>query len=131
MSHFWKVVLLGAITVLAFDTAASWAAKELGFPYTYASVGSALIYVIVGYFIFRQFGVVRAIGAALVVAIVDATLGWFISWQIGPGAPPADQATVPIIAVTMVFLFVFAAACAAIGSAIARVLHGRRPETNA
>jgi hypothetical protein len=58
-------------------------------------------------------------------------LGWFISWQIGPGALPADQATPHIIATAIVFVFVFAVVCAVIGSAIARVLHGPRTETNA
>jgi hypothetical protein len=95
MSKFWKIVSAGVVAVLLFDTAASFAAKGLGFPYAYASIGSVLIYSMVGYFSFRWSGLVRAIGAAILVELVDATLGWFISWQIGPGALPTDQVTPP------------------------------------
>ena len=131
MSPFWKIVSFGVAAVLVFDTAASFASIGLGFPYAYASVGSVLIYALVGYFTFRRLGLVRAIGAAVLVELVDATLGWFISWQIGPGALPADQATTPIIATTIVLVVIFAAVCALIGSATARMLHGPRAETNA
>lgn len=131
MSNFWKIVSLGAMTVLLFDIAASLASKGLGFPYAYASIGSVFIYALVGYFTFRRCGLVRAVGAAVLIEIVDATLGWYISWQIGPGALPADQLTPPIIATTIMTVLIFAAICALIGSAIARVIHGPRTETNA
>ena len=97
----------------------------------YASAGSVLIYAAVGYFAFRRWSVLRTVGAALVVELVDATLAWFISWQIGPGALPAEQMTITTIAFTIVFLFVFAAVCAVMGCAIARTLHGRRTQANA
>ena len=131
MSQFWKIVSLGVVAVLVFDTAASFASKGLGFSYGYASIGSVLIYAMVGYFAYRQWGVGRAVGAAVLVELVDATLGWFISWQIGPGALPTDQVSTPIIATTLVFVFIFAVLCALIGSAIARVLHGPRSANNA
>jgi len=131
MNQFWKIVGLGAVSVLVFDTVASLASKGLGFPYGYASIGSVLIYCMVGYFIFRRLGLIRAIGAAVLVELVDATLGWFISWQIGPGALPIDQVSTSIIATTLVSVFVFAVLCAFVGSAIARVLHGPRSANNA
>jgi hypothetical protein len=131
MSQFWKIVSLGAVAVLVFDTVASLASKGLGFPYGYASIGSVLIYAMVGYFVYRRWGLIRAVGAAVLVELVDATLGWFISWQIGPGALPIDQVSTPIIATTLVFVFIFAVLCALIGSAIARALHGPRSANNA
>ena len=131
MNQFWKIVSLGTVAVLVFDTTASFASKGLGFPYAYASIGSVLIYAMVGYFTYRRCGLVRAVGAAVLVELVDATLGWFISWQIGPGALPTDQVSTPIIATAIVSVLIFAAVCALIGSAIARVLHGPHPETNA
>jgi len=126
MSKFWKIVVFGAGAVLVFDTAASFASKGLGFPYAYASIGSVLIYAMVGYFSYRHWGLVRAVGAAVLVELVDATLGWFISWQIGPGALPTNQATPLVIATTIVTVLIFAAVCALIGSATARMLHGPR-----
>ena len=131
MSEFWKLVAFGVVAVLTFDTVASFASIEFSFSYTYASVGSVLIYGTIGYITFRRYGFPRAIGAALLVELVDATLGWFISWQIGPGALPIAQATPVIIATSIVFVLLFAAVCALVGAAIARVLHGRRLETNA
>ena len=131
MSKFWKIVVSGIVAVLVFDTAASFASAGLGFRYEYASVGSALIYGIIGYLAFRRCGLNRAISAALLVELVDATLGWFISWQIGPGALPVEQATTPVIGVTIVTVLIFAAVCALIGAAIARLLHGRHLESNA
>ena len=126
MSKFWKIIRSGIFAVLAFDTAASFASLGFGFPYAYASAGSVLIYVTVGYLVFRQYGLSRAVGAALLVEAVDATLGWFVSWQIGPGELPQEQATPILIAISIAFVFIFAAVCAVIGSAIARALHGPR-----
>ncbi len=130
MSKFWNIVGAGVLAALAFDTVASFASLSLGFPYAYASVGSIAIYATVGYVAFRQWSLARAVGAALLVEVVDATLGWYISWKIGPGALPIEQATPAIIAVSIVFVLVFAAACAIVGAAAARVIHGAR-HTNA
>jgi len=131
VNQFWKIIGLGVVAVLALAAASSFASIALGFPYRYASAGSVLIYTTVGYLTFRRWGLVRAVAAAVIVEVVDATLGWFISFQIGIGALPVDQVTIPIIATTMVFVFIFAAVCAVIGAAIARMLHGRRTETKA
>lgn len=131
MSQFWKIFGLGAVTVLVFDAVASLASKGLGFPYGYASIGSVLIYATVGYFAFRRWGLIRAVGAAVLVELVDATLGLFIAWQIGPGALPIDQVSTPVIATILVFILIFGVLCALVGSAIARVLHGPRSANNA
>ena len=131
MNPFWKIVGLGIAAVLVFDTVASIASLTMGFPYGYASIGSFLIYTMIGYFAFRRCGFVLSIGAAVVVELVDATLGWFISWQIGPGALPADQITTSILAMTLGFVLVLAVVCSSIGSAVARVAHGPRQKNNA
>ena len=131
MNQFLKIVGAGMAAILVFDIAASFASKGLGFPYSYASFGSMLIYASVGYFSFLHFRLSSAIGAAVLVGLVDATLGWFISWQIGPGALPAEQASTIVIVTTIVFVIIFAAVCTVIGSAVARILHGSRIETNA
>lgn len=123
---FWKIVGLGVLAVLAFDTVASFGSVSFNFPYEYAIVGSVLIYGAVGYFSFRHAGLSSAVGAALLVEVVDATLGWYISWEIGPGALPAEQTTAAVIVATICFVFIFAAVCAVIGSAVARVAHGPR-----
>ena len=128
MSAFWRMVVGGALVVLAFDTVASVASLVLGFPYFYAIVGSILIYFAVGYFGFRRLGFGRAIGAALMIQLVDATLGWFISWKIGPGALSEEQRTFGFLIATIVFVLIFAAICAVVGGAVARAVGGPRAE---
>jgi hypothetical protein len=130
MKPFWTIFGSGAIAVLVFDTVASIASKGLGFPYWYASIGSVLIYAAVGYFAFRHGGLIRAAGAAVPVALVDATLGLYISLQIGPGPLPTNQFPGPFIAATLVLVSILSVFCAFIGSAVARVLHGPRSENH-
>lgn len=129
MSKFWKIVGLGALAVIAFDTVASFASINFGFYYGYASVGSILIYTTIGYLAFRHNGLFSSIAAALLVELVDVTLGWYISWQIGPGAIPAEQLTTAAIVFAVVTVFIVAAICAVIGSIIARTVHGSRTNT--
>jgi hypothetical protein len=126
MIALWRIIGLGAVAVLVFDTVASFASIALRFPYAYAWIGSCLIYATVGYVVFRRWNLVRAIGAAMLIGLVDATLGWFVSWQIGPGALPAGQISTSILAITLVFVVIYAALCAGIGSAVARVLPSSR-----
>lgn len=120
------MVIVGALIVIAFDTIASLASLAFGFPYMYAIVGSMVIYSTVGYLGFRRWGLGRAVGAALLIELVDATLGWFISWKIGPGALPEEHMTPAVIIATIVFVLIFAVVCALAGSAVARALHGPR-----
>ena len=126
MSEFWKLSGLGVIGVLLFDTVASFASIGFQFTYSYASVGSVLIYSTIGYIAFRRYGLALAIMAAILAGLADATLGWFISWKIGPGALPNEQATISLIASSITFVIIASVVCALLGAAISRVLHGRR-----
>jgi hypothetical protein len=123
---FWQVVGVGVFAALTLDTIAAFASLGFGFAYAYAAAGSLVIYCALGYVAFRKWGLARAIGAALIVEVVDATLGWYIAWQIGPGALPPGQATPAILAVTLVIVFIFAAASAVLGATAARAMHGAR-----
>ena len=82
--------------------------------------GSALICGVIGYLVFRQRGFFTTVGAALLVGIVDATLGWYISWEIGSGMFLAEQATIPEMVITILIILVLTVIYAAIGSAIAK-----------
>lgn len=125
---FWKLVGVGALIVLAFDTIASFASLYFSFTYTYAIAGSVIIYSTIGFLAFRRWGLGRAVGATLLVQVFDATLGWYITWKIGPGALPPDQATPGVFAITFLFVLAFAAICALVGSALARALHVPRKQ---
>jgi hypothetical protein len=79
------ILLLGGLAIVAYDGLASVLATWLRFKYTYASLGSFLIYAITGYFAARVADQSSALFAGAVLGVVDATLGWSISWSLGQG----------------------------------------------
>jgi len=85
-----KFFLLAPLSVIAFDAVASTASLALGFPYSYASIGSAVLYITFAYFAARMFGFKVALLLGAVMGITDATIGWAVSWAIGPGRVPID-----------------------------------------
>ena len=72
---------------ILFDVVASFASKYLGVPYVLASLGSLLIYGITGYFTGRVASPSHAAMAGAVVGLSESTVGWYVSWIIGPGRP--------------------------------------------
>ena len=85
-----RIVVFGLIAVVAFDVLASLASRKLSFWYGYATIGSWLIYVTVGLLAGRVASVRAATAAGAAVGFVEATLGWAISWLIGPGRVSLD-----------------------------------------
>ena len=109
-----KIVLIGAMAVLVFDTATSVLSLATGLTYGWFSIGSSVLYVLFGYLAARRstwfFG--GLVGAFL--GLVDSTLGWIISWTIGPGKPDIEMDPV-LIAATVVFVMIVAAILGLIG----------------
>jgi hypothetical protein len=85
MSKFSTFVLAWAAAVLTFDTAASVTSLLTRVPYMWFTLGSAVIYLTASYKGAPRFGLRMAVAAALLVSLIDATLGWGLSWLIGPG----------------------------------------------
>jgi hypothetical protein len=100
-------VLLGGVAIVVFDTVMALAARTFGFEYG-SPPGIAIataIYFLTAFLAARQRGMVRTggiVGAG--VALVDATVGWAVSWAIGPGASPAAYLTPEWFAVIAVFV---------------------------
>lgn len=90
MSFFTIVLLIGILSVITFDTIGSLTSRRFGFNYSYLTVGSLLIYAIVGFFASKYNGLGFAPLASGIIGLVDSTLGWYISWIIGPGRPPLE-----------------------------------------
>lgn len=117
------------LSVIVFDAVASSAALLIGFDYGYAVIGSCVLYVAFGFLASRA----RTVGFATVVGVLigltDATLGWAVSWAIGPGRLEAGMLT-PWTWVNAASLVVaLAAICALLGAVIARYTQvGRRSE---
>jgi hypothetical protein len=121
-----RLVLLGAVAVVAWDTIASFAARILEFPYVWASVGSWILYLWIGYQAAAPpRGVAAAAGAAAAVALVDASIGWAISWKIGPGRPTDAQMSGVALVGTVITVMAFMALVGALGGAARRFVRRR------
>lgn len=102
--------------MLAFETIAAWLTRGGG-RVKYASLWPVQygLYVIIGFlamvtvFDLRR---VELIGA--ITGFVEATLGWWISWRIGPGRMPT--ATPPKVLYAIVIATVFAFGCTIAGA---------------
>jgi hypothetical protein len=82
------VIALGSIAVIVLDTAGSYASIKFGLPHTKLALGSSCIYGCAGGLAAHLGTVFVGARAAGAVAMVDATIGWTISWHIGPGRIP-------------------------------------------
>lgn len=124
MSYQAKVVLSGIVIVLAFDVAASLASRGFGFAYARTSFGSYLLYTGIGYFAARGAAtspVMTAGLAAAIAGLADASLGWAISWKLGPGQLLEGIALTPARwAATAIIVVALAAAVGAIGGVVGR-----------
>jgi hypothetical protein len=85
MNMALSVVIGGIAGVLLLDTFGSLAAKQFGFSYGSLAPVSFAIWIAVGALIGRIYGISGAFLASAFVGFVEATVGWRISWIVGPG----------------------------------------------
>jgi hypothetical protein len=122
MSPFTRVVVLACLAIVVYDTAMSAASRTFGFPYTSGIAGSYLIYAAAGFFGARAGGGLwMGVLAGAAVGLTDATLGWLISWVIGPGRPPDGMRTAGSLAGVIIFVTFLAATVGFVGSLVARL----------
>lgn len=120
MPAWIRLALIGAAAVVAFDAAASVASRVTGVAYSWATVGSWLLYAGFGYLASRAAGGSVQVAAltGAVLGATDASLGWAVSWALGPGRMPGVDARRWVS--TLIFVAALAAGIAAIGGAMAR-----------
>lgn len=124
MNAWRRIVLIGVTAILIYDIAASFAAASLGFPYYQALYGSWLIYAGIGYVAGRATNSIRrAASATAIVGGAEATIGWWLSWMIGPGRPASGTPSFGAI-LQAVWLVVLVAACIGL---VAGLIARRRP----
>jgi hypothetical protein len=114
-------ILSGIAGVLALDTVGSTAAKRVGFAYARLVPVQAAIYGALGAYAALALSVRAALIAGAAVAAFDVTVGWAISWQIGPGRLPAELAHPSRVIVTGLYvmaLFSFVAVAAGFGATL-------------
>lgn len=120
VNHLAKIILVAVLVVLAYDTLGALASRALGFPYETLVFGSYVIYGCAGFFAGRARGLVKGAIAGGLVGLIDATLGWAISWHLGPGHPPegVTNALPLFVAFTVVFVSLLGAGLGLVGAAI-------------
>lgn len=90
---------LGAVgAILVFDVLASLLCHVTGIPYGWSSPGTLALYAIIGITAGRRFGLRVATALTMLGGGADATLGWAISWAIGPGRQPTVLARPGVMA---------------------------------
>ncbi|MES2304575.1 MAG: hypothetical protein V4558_03670 [Gemmatimonadota bacterium] len=105
MSRWQRIVVIGIVIVLLYELAASLGSGPLGIPYYRAIYGTWLIYAGVALVAGRAMNSVGSAAlAAGVVGLVEATVGWWISWQIGPGRTETFSIAGAAVAIAMVTL---------------------------
>jgi hypothetical protein len=83
------VILAGVAMLVLLDVVGAMTGRPLGFPYPRLGVISLLIYFGVGALSSWRGSFSDGLAAAILVGLVDGTLGPLSAWLIGPG--PVDQ----------------------------------------
>jgi hypothetical protein len=92
--------------VLVFDTIASAISKATGIVYFDFIFPQIAMYLIMGFLLQRSAGLgAPAMIPVFIAAIVEATIGWWISIEIGVGRHPTSHIGLTIFSETTVVLF--------------------------
>jgi hypothetical protein len=123
---------LAVVAVLVFDTIAAFVSKGSGFGYRWFGILEILLYLAIGFFGARATGTWRGgLGVVVIAAIAEATLGWYISALVGPGALPANTA-LPIVASAALFAILWNGTFGLLGALVgARIGTSRLPPLGA
>lgn len=84
----WQVILIFGAIAIAFDAIWATIARAKGYTYSKGMWGSFLIYVIAGGVASPNGYLIYGLVSGMGVAGIEATIGWWISWVIGPGRLP-------------------------------------------
>jgi hypothetical protein len=123
-----RILLTGALIVLIFDTLGATASRLLGFRYSILTIGTYAIYLLITYRAGKQVGLLPAVLIGAALGLVDATLGWAISWAIGPGRPDQPMSGA-LIAGAVVFVVMLGAALGLLGGTAGRVIGAKRADS--
>ena len=111
---------VGAGMIVLFDLVASVIARRTRMPYGRFIAGSFAIYAVTGGHAVAFGGLPGAALAGMAVALAEGTVGWAVSWWLGPGRPPAELRTASNVSAAIVVVILTGAAVGALGGAIRR-----------
>jgi hypothetical protein len=126
LSVAFPLTLLGSIALLLVcDTLGAWFARRGVIAYKNLWPVQFGLYILVGFIAMLallDLRLVQAVGA--ITGLVESTLGWWLTWRIGPGRlPDANIVSIGIVILSMTaFGFGFAIAGALIFNLVASVM---------
>jgi len=124
-----KFVTLGCAAVTVIDTVGSVVSRAAAISYAYFGVLSLVAYVGLGFLVRKSESLLLPATLGMSVAVYDATIGWSISWMIGPGRvaikTTLSAATIVFTAVTSVGMATLIVVASA---AISRMVCSRREQ---
>jgi hypothetical protein len=126
MKRVLPVLLVGAAVLVLMDVVGALTGRPLGFPYPRLGVVSLLVYFGVGAIGAWRGSFSDGLAAAIVVGLLDGTLGPVAAWIVGPG--PVDQTVAEpgIFAYQIAVMTGTAAAVGLIGAVAGSWLERRR-----
>jgi ABC-type phosphate transport system permease subunit len=119
------IIIFGAI-ILFYDTGAAFLSRTQDIAYEKFTLGSLLIQIASGYVVKQTKWLWASLLVGATTAGIEATIGWLISWQIGPGKLPemngaTDQAIYGTIIVTIILVILIGLSLGLIGGVIKKV----------
>lgn len=121
-----RIILVGIGAIIVFDVVAAMISRETGTPYAWTTYGSWILYTALGYLAGRTSpgsALLASAIAGVIFGLVDATLGWAVSWGLGPGRIAAGVTAMQWVIVAVV-VTVLATGFAALGGSFARMRRG-------
>jgi hypothetical protein len=126
MKRVLPIILIGVAVLVLMDVVGAITGRPIGFPYPRLGAISLLIYFAVGAFASWRRGFSGGLAAAIIVGLLDGTVGPLAAWMVGPG-PVAQTVTEPgIFAYQIAIVTGTAAALGLIGAAAGTWLERRR-----
>lgn len=125
MNALVRYILIGSALVVGLDAIYASISLYSHIAYPWFALPQIAFYAVLAWVVASNRANWRAGAvAALFVSIVESTLGWWVSWLIGPGRPPVHE---PVMLITGVLFAI--ASCSIIGTISAllavRQLKGR------
>lgn len=116
-----SLLSIGIAVTLLYDTLGALISHSAGINYGWFAFGSLGLYLIFGFLVAKRSWWVYGAAAGAVIGLVESTLGWAISWMIGPGKPSVEVNALTI-AVTVAFVTVSAAAVGFVGGVLSLLM---------
>jgi hypothetical protein len=136
MNKIGRIIAFSAAGIIVIDALGALASRGLGFSYRHLIPVSFLTYVTIGFFVAKYATVIAAILAAAITGFVEATIGWAVSWNIGPGRPTGLAGEVGelefaiAVALTIIFAVLFAATGGVLGGIIRKAIRSTGRDKN-